>query len=57
MPEINIDKDKLYQFANIKMVADFGVLKCVNLFTIKERMIHNIGIYSFIPTIIHMLNA
>ena len=52
LSEIKIDKDKLYKFANIKNLANFGVLKCANLLTIKERMIANIGIYSFIPTII-----
>ena len=52
LSEISIDKDKLYKFANIKNVANFGVLKCINLFSIKNRMIHNIGIYSFIPTFI-----
>ena len=50
--EMKIDKDSLYKFAKITNVANFGVLKCVNLFKIKERMINNIGIYSFIPTII-----
>ena len=52
LSEIKIDKDKLYKFAKIKNVANFGALKCINLLTIKERMISNIGIYSFIPTII-----
>ena len=52
LSEISIDKDKLYKFANIKNVANFGVLKCFNLFKVKERMIPNIGIYSFIPTFI-----
>ena len=52
LSEIKIDKDKLYKFSNIKNVANFGVLKCFNLLTIKERMIPNIGIYSFIPTLI-----
>jgi len=52
LSEIKIDKDKLYNFAKIKNVANFGALKCINSLTIKERMIYNIGIYSFIPTII-----
>ena len=52
LSEIKIDKDKLYKFANIKNVANFGVLKCINLLFVKERMISNIGIYSFIPTVI-----
>ena len=52
LSDIKIDKDKLYKFAKIKNVANFGALKCINLLTIKERMISNIGIYSFIPTII-----
>ena len=50
--EIKIDKDKLYKFANIKNIANFGALKCINLLREKERMIYNIGIYSFIPTFI-----
>ena len=52
MSEIKIDKDKLYKFSNIKNVANFGVLKCLNLLLIKDRIINNIGIYSFIPTFI-----
>ena len=50
LSEVSIDKDKLYKFANIKNVANFGVLRCVNLFVYKERMIPNIGLYSLIPT-------
>ena len=50
--EIKIDKDKLYKFANIKNIANFGVLKCINLLIVKDRMIYNIGIYAFIPTLI-----
>jgi len=52
MPEVKIDKNKLYKFVNIKNVANFGVLKCINLLADKKRMITNIGIYSFIPTFI-----
>ena len=52
MEEIKIDKNKLYKFMNLKNVANFGVLKCTNLFYAKERMISNIGLYSFIPTLI-----
>ena len=52
LSEIKIDKDKLYKFANIKNVANFGVLKCLNLLFVKDRMITNIGIYSFLPTVI-----
>ena len=52
LSEIKIDKDKLYNFVNIKNIANFGVLRCINLFSIKERMIPNIGIYSFIPTFV-----
>ena len=50
--KLKIDKDKLYKFASIKNIANFGVLKCINLFHVKERMLSNIGIYSFIPTFI-----
>ena len=52
MPEVKIDKNKLYKFVNIKNIANFGVLKCLNLLLDKKRMITNIGIYSFIPTFI-----
>ena len=52
MSKLKIDKDKLYKFAHIKNVANFDVLKCINLFNVKERMNSNIGIYSFIPTFI-----
>ena len=52
MSELKIEKNKLYKFSNIKNIANFGVLKCVNLLVIKERMISNIGLYLFIPTFI-----
>ena len=52
MSEIKIDKDKLYKFANLKNLVNFGVLKCVNLLGIKRNIIYNIGLYSFIPTFI-----
>ena len=52
MSELKINKDELYKFAYVKNMANFGVLKCVNLLNIKERMIPNIGLYSFIPTFI-----
>ena len=52
MTKVKIDKNKLYKFVNIKNIANFGVLKCTNLFLVKERMITNLGIYSFIPTFI-----
>ena len=52
MTKLENDKDKLYKFTSIKNIANFDVLKCINLLTVKERMISNIGIYLFIPTFI-----
>ena len=50
--EIKSDKEKLYFFNAINKVANFDVLRCVNLITTKDGLIKNIGFYSFMPTII-----
>ena len=50
--DIKIDKSKLYSFININKIANFDVLKCVNLIIKKEYLISNIGFYTFIPSFI-----
>ena len=48
--DIKTDKDKLYNFMGIDKLANFDVMKCYNLITQKQYLIHNIGFYTFIPT-------
>ena len=50
--EIKIDKDKLYDFMDIKKIANFDVLRCYNLIISKVHIVKNIGFYLFIPTFI-----
>ena len=50
--EIKIDKNKLYNFMNIKKIANFDVLKCWKLITSKVGIIKNFGFYLFLPTLI-----
>ena len=50
--EIKIDKNKLYNFMNIKKIANFDFLNCYNLLLSKEGIATNIGFYLFIPTFI-----
>ena len=49
---IKVDKSKLYNFMSIDKLANFDVLKCINLVIKKEYLIANFGFYSFIPTFI-----
>ena len=48
--DIKIDKSKLYNFMSIDKLANFDVLKCVNLIIQKEYLIANIGFFAFIPS-------
>ena len=50
--EIKIDKNKLYEFIDLKQIANFGVMKCIKLFFSINGIRTNIGFYYFIPTII-----
>ena len=50
--EISIDKNKLYNFINIKKTANFDVLKCYKLLMSKTGLIKNLGFYLFIPAFI-----
>ena len=50
--QIKIDKDKLYNFINIKKIANFNVMICYNLFFSLNIIIMNIGFYFFIPTVV-----
>ena len=50
---IIIDKNKLYQFFfDIKIIANYDILKCVNLVFSKIGLSKNIGFYMFIPSFI-----
>jgi hypothetical protein len=50
--DIKVDKSKLYDFMGIDKLANFDVLKCVNLIVQKEYLIGNIGFYAFMPSFI-----
>ena len=50
--EITIDKDKLYKFMDLKMIANFNVMKCYNLIIDIKRLKINYGFYLFIPAFI-----
>ena len=50
--EIKIDKNKLYDFMSLNKIANFDVLKCLNLIIKIENLLINIGFYSFMPTFI-----
>ena len=49
--EIKVDKGKLYNFIDIKKIANFDVLKCYNLVFAKTVTEENIGFYIFLPTL------
>ena len=50
--QIKIDKNKLYNFINLKQIANFSVMKCIKLLFSIMGIKTNIGFYSFFPTII-----
>ena len=50
--DIKVDKSKLYDFMGIDKLANFDVLKCVNLIIQKEYLLGNIGFYTFVPSFI-----
>ena len=50
--QIKIDKNKLYNFINLKQIANFSVMKCIKLLFSIIGIKTNIGFYSFFPTII-----
>ena len=50
--QINIDKDKLYEFIDIKKIVNFNVMKCFFLLFSPKGIIKNIGFYLNIPTIV-----
>ena len=53
--EMSIDKNKLYQFMDIKNVANLDILKCYNVVLSKDGLIKNIGFYFCIPSMIMYL--
>ena len=45
--DIKTDKDKLYNFMGIDKLANFDVMKCLNLFFDNKRISKNIGFFIF----------
>ena len=54
---IKVDKNKLYNFIDLKQMVNFNVMKCFNLIFSIEAFRNNIGFYSFFPTIISFFVA
>ena len=50
--DIKVDKTKLYQFLDIKKIANFDVMKCYNLLLSIDGIKGNIGFYLFFPPFI-----
>ena len=50
--ELKIDKNKLYQFMDIRQITNFKVMKCFNLLISKNGLITNIGFYCLFPIFI-----
>ena len=50
--DIEVDKTKLYEFLDLKKIANFDVMKCYNLITSVAGIEGNLGFYLFIPTLI-----
>ena len=50
--QIKVDKNKLYKFIDLKQMANFKVMKCINLLLSIKGFKDNIGFYSFIPTLL-----
>ena len=50
--QISVDKDKLYKFMNIKNIANFKVMVCINLFFSAKGIKENIGFYCLLLTLI-----
>ena len=50
--EITVDKTKLYQFLDLKKIANFDVMKCYNLVISIDGVKGNIGFYVYFPTFV-----
>ena len=50
--DIKVDKDKLYQFIDLKKLMNFDVMKCYNLLTSISGIKENIGFYVFFPAFV-----
>ena len=50
--EIKVDKGALYNFVDLKRIANFDVMKCISVLMNKTGMGKNIGLYIFFPTLI-----
>ena len=53
--DIQVDKSKLYNFIDIKKIANFDVMKCYNLVTSFDGLKGNIGFYCFLPVFLMLL--
>ena len=50
--QLTIDKSKLYKFMDIRKIANFNVLKCINLFFSIKIISVNVGFYCLMLTFI-----
>ena len=52
LSDIKINKDLLYNFVDIKKIANFDVMKCYYLLANTKNLVKNIGVYIYITTFI-----
>ena len=50
--QINVDKNKLYKYINIKNIANFKVMKCYKLVFSAKGIKENIGFYCLLLTVV-----
>ena len=50
--QISVDKDKLYEFMNIKNIANFKIMVCYKLFFSIKGIKENIGFYCLLLTLV-----
>ena len=53
--QIEVNKNKLYKFIDIRQMINFEVMKCYNLLFSLKGIKTNIGFYSFFPTLISFI--
>ena len=54
---IEVNKNKLYKFIDIRQMINFEVMKCYNLLFPLKGIKTNIGFYSFFPILISFIVA
>ena len=55
--QLEVNKNKLYKFIDLRQMVNFEVMKCYNLLFSLKGFKTNIGFYSFFPTLISFFVA